>query len=85
MSPRTINLESTYEVIDLSSSPPAGLRSDDSKCKDNEDLHSTWLNSVSYVVIIYRKLQKLCRRKVSQFIGFYYNVGKIFVVLLLVA
>ena len=52
MSPRIINLESNYEVIDLSSSPPAGLRSDDSECKDNEDLPSTWLNPVSYVTII---------------------------------
>ena len=85
MSPRTINPESNYEVIDLSSSPPAGLTSDDSKCKDNEDLRSTWLNLVSYVAIIYRKLRKLRRRKVSRFIGFYYNVGKTFVVLLLIA
>ena len=52
MSPRTINPESNYEVIDLSSSPPPGLRSDDSECKDNEDLPSTWLNPVSYVTIL---------------------------------
>ena len=33
----------------------------------------------------YRKLQKLRGRKVSRFIGFYHNVGKTFVVLLLIS
>ena len=52
------------------------------------------MNNYSYIInnvyelfdnnLIYHKLQKLCGRKVSQFIGFYHNVGKTFVVLFLI-
>ena len=38
-----------------------------------------------YTILNYRKLQKLCWGKVLRFIGFYHNVGKAFVVLLLIS
>ena len=58
MSPQAINPESNPQVIDLSSSPPAGLiiKSDDIECKDDEDLPSTSLNPVSYVLYIHLKI-----------------------------
>ena len=47
MSPQAINPENNHQIIDLSSSPQAGLSSDNNECKDDEDLPSTWLNPVS--------------------------------------
>ena len=54
--------------------------------KDNNILQSSSIslyNSESYGK--YRKLQKLCGRKVLRLIGFYHNVGKTFAVLLLIS
>ena len=50
-SSQTIGLESNYEVIDLTSSHQADLRSNDIpvEYQDDEELPSTWLDSTDVV------------------------------------